>query len=176
MCPVGDWSLFPHIPRCLPHPSIPVSVFSTDTVYVWCQLQIKGDDEKSLYFVKCCNGPNFSDIIDYTIQVILKNKNRTWEFEEKSIMKELIKYMLYIYFCVWKIHYKTGRDCCGQHLACSGRWWKKITPEQPFLLQHFIGDIGFHLWAQFCHCYSVYQNWNFMKRTHNFKHFLKICS
>lgn len=59
--------------------SIPGSVFFTYIVYACCPVQIKGSDEKSLHFVKCLlYSPSFSDIIDYIIQIILKNKNRMW--------------------------------------------------------------------------------------------------
>lgn len=49
MCPVGEGNPFSHTPR-----SNPVSVLSTHVACIWCQLQIEGADEKSLYFVKCC--------------------------------------------------------------------------------------------------------------------------
>lgn len=69
---LGEGSPFSHTPRSLPHLSNPVSVLSTHSAYIWRQLQIKGADEKSLYFVKL-HSQSFSDIIDYIIQIILNS-------------------------------------------------------------------------------------------------------
>lgn len=124
MCPMGEWSPFSNTP-CVYHTSISVSVFST---YILCLMSATNQKcwWKVPIFWKCCISQNFNDIIDYVIQIILKNKSSMWELvKEKSTVKYLIRYILYIHFCVWKIYYQIG-NIVGNILFAVGSFERKL--------------------------------------------------
>lgn len=145
--------------------SCPFPVLPSHVVDIGCQLGIKGADEKSQCFVKCC-------IIKISTIVLIILSRSVWTakieveaYLKKRMLLSIWSIVLGIFF-TWnfvceKCSYQYRRQC-SKHLICSGEVWKENHSRVTItMVKFYLGYWFSPLSTSLLLCFHMYKKGNF---------------